>query len=69
MILSLALAVRRHQRRVKRGLRILTRAVLVLSVAAGVGVVVVWNKRKRGQVEEVPTGSKPIEAVGTQIVG
>ena len=68
MILSLALAARRHQRRVKRSLRVLKRGSVVLAVA-GLAGLVVWNKRKRGQVGEVSTGSKPIEAVGTQIAG
>jgi hypothetical protein len=65
-VLSLALAVRRHQRRVERGLRIVKRGVLVAAVAVGVAAVV-WNRRKRAQAEEVPTGSKPIEGVGTAI--
>jgi hypothetical protein len=44
----------------------LKRALLVAGVAAAA---IVWNKRKRGQVEEVSSGSRPIEAVGTQVVG
>ena len=50
-------------------MRILKLGALVLGVAAGIVGVVVWNKRKRGQVEDVFSGSKPIEAVETQTVG
>jgi hypothetical protein len=68
-LLSLALALRRHHRRAKRGVRILRRGLLVLAFVAGVVVAVLWNKRKRGQSEEVPSGQKPIEGVGTQTAG
>jgi hypothetical protein len=44
----------------------LKRALLVAVVVAAA---IVWNKRKRGQVEEASSGSRPIEAVGTQVVG
>ena len=66
-ILGIALALRRRRRTLKRGLRILKRGVLVLGIAAVLVVAVIWNKRKRGQVEEVTSGSKPIEGVGTAV--
>jgi len=66
-LLSLALAVRRQQRRIERGLRIVKRGVLVVAVAGGIVAAVAWNRRKREQAEEVPTCSKPIEGVGTAI--
>jgi len=40
----------------------------LLLIAGVVAVaVVVWNKRKGGQVQEVSSGSKPIEGVGTAV--
>jgi hypothetical protein len=66
-ILSFALSVRRRRRILERGLRILKRSVFVFGIPAALVVAVVWNKRKRGQVEEVPSGSKPIEGVGTAV--
>jgi hypothetical protein len=66
-ILTLALALRRRRRTLKRGLRILKRGVFVVSVAVALVVAVVWNKHKRGQVEEVSSGSRPIEGVGTAV--
>jgi hypothetical protein len=68
-LLGLALALRRHHRRAKRGVRILRRGLLVLAFVAGVVVAVVWNKRRGVRFEEVPSGQKPIEGVGTQTAG
>jgi hypothetical protein len=67
-VLSLALMVRRRRRTLKRSLPMLKRGAVVLGIAAAVGAVLLRKKRKRGQVEEVSSGSKPIEAVGTQVV-
>jgi hypothetical protein len=54
-ILTLALALRRRRRALKRGLLVLRRGLLVLGITAALVVAVVWSKRKRGQVEEVPS--------------
>jgi len=68
-LLSLGLALRRHHRRAKRGVRILRRGLLVFAFVAGVVVAVVWNRRKGVQSQEVPSGQRPIEGVGTQTAG
>ena len=67
--LGVALMLRRRRRDIKRGWRVLKWGAIVLSLAATVVALVVWNKRKRRQVEEVPVGQKPIEGVGTQTTG
>ena len=65
-LLGLALAVRRRRRNVIRGLRVLRRALLVLGVAAPFVIAIVWSRRKRARVDEVPSGSRPVLEVGTE---
>jgi hypothetical protein len=53
----------------RRGATIRDMSFKRLLLVAGVVTVavVVWNKRKGGQVQEVSSGSKPIEGVGTAV--
>ena len=67
--LYVALMLRRRRRDIERGWLVLKWGALLLSLAATVVILVVWNKRRRGQVEEAPAGRKPVEGLGTQTTG